>query len=430
MAFALRRRLRVTRFLLLAIAAYLSLDLLFRAQWNYPSPQKTTSAKDLKEVRSVYIASAQFNSGKLLQEHWIPSLLQIVKDLKQANIEVFVSIYENGSWDSTKSILDQLRQTLGDLGIANRITLDDKSHEYIIAHNESSSGWLRTAYGTEMRRIPYLANVRNEALKPLHEMTTAGERFDKLIFINDVIFSPEDIWTLLNTRDGKYAAACALDFLNPPWNHVDAKVKGNHPPGMYDDFATRDSDGNILGSHLYPYFSSALSRKALISGHDVPVQSCWNGVVAFDASPFQRPSNPLKFRGIPDSLAHYHVEASECCLIHYDNPLSAENGVYINPAVRVAYSAPAYAAVSPTSSDDAVNGRDWPTRSELLWGDWKSRWVWWAWRPWGSAFKVWWRIKRWKSRYSDIDEPGLSCSSDLAMVLKPNGWAMRGGRFE
>ncbi|CAO1596819.1 hypothetical protein XANCAGTX0491_000649 [Xanthoria calcicola] len=428
MAFALRRRSRVARFLLLAVATYLSLDLLFRAQWTHPKLQTTLSASDLKDIRSVYIASTQWNSGNLLQDHWIPSLLQIVKDLKAANIEVFVSIYENGSWDSTKSTLDQLRQTLGNLGIANRITLDDKSHEYIIALNESNSGWLRTAYGTEMRRIPYLANVRNEALKPLHEMTVAGERFDKLIFVNDVIFSPEDIWTLLNTHDGKYAAACALDFLNPPWNHVDAKVRGHHPPGLYDDFATRDSDGNILGSHLYPYFSSALSRKALISGHDVPVQSCWNGIVAFDASPFQRPSDPLRFRAIPDSLAQYHVEASECCLIHYDNSLSAANGVYINPAVRVAYSAPAYAAIASTSNDDAEKA-GWPTRSELLWGYWKSRWLWWARWP-ASAIKVWWRIRRWRSRYSDIDEPGLSCASDLAMVLKSNGWAMRGGRFE
>ena len=189
MAFALRRRSRVARFLLLAVATYLSLDLLFRAQWTHPKLQTTLSASDLKDIRSVYIASTQWNSGNLLQDHWIPSLLQIVKDLKAANIEVFVSIYENGSWDSTKSTLDQLRQTLGNLGIANRITLDDKSHEYIIALNESNSGWLRTAYGTEMRRIPYLANVRNEALKPLHEMTVAGERFDKLIFVNDVIFS-------------------------------------------------------------------------------------------------------------------------------------------------------------------------------------------------------------------------------------------------
>lgn len=37
--------------------------------------------------------------------------------------------------------------------------------------------------------------------------------------------------TLLNTRKGNYAAACALDFLNPPWNWIDAKSRGFHPAG-------------------------------------------------------------------------------------------------------------------------------------------------------------------------------------------------------
>lgn len=84
--------------------------------------------------------------------------------------------------------------------------------------------------------------------------------------------------TLLNTRNGVYAAACALDFMNPPWNHVDAHTLRAHPPGMYDGFATRDSNGHTLGSSLFPYFSSSTSREAILSGGIVPVQSCWNGM--------------------------------------------------------------------------------------------------------------------------------------------------------
>lgn len=38
-------------------------------------------------------------------------------------------------------------------------------------------------------------------------------------------------------------------------------------------------------------------------------------LVAFDAAPFYS-NEPLRFRGIADSLAAYHIEASECCLIH------------------------------------------------------------------------------------------------------------------
>ena len=84
--------------------------------------------------------------------------------------------------------------------------------------------------------------------------------------------------SLLSTRNGRYAAACALDFLNPPGNWVDVDTRGFHPPGMYDDFATRDSDGLILGSHLYPYFSSRTSKNAIMSGSPVIVKSCWGGM--------------------------------------------------------------------------------------------------------------------------------------------------------
>jgi hypothetical protein len=52
-------------------------------------------------------------------------------------------------------------------------------------------------------------------------------------------------------------------------------------------------------------------------------------MVVFDAAPFYGgPGDdghikaPLRFRGISDSLAKYHLEASECCLIHFDNPLT------------------------------------------------------------------------------------------------------------
>ena len=56
-------------------------------------------------------------------------------------------------------------------------------------------------------------------------------------------------------------------------------------------------------------------------------------------------SPPLRFRGIPDSLASSHVEASECCLIHADNPLSLTQGVFLNSNVRVGYNGSSYDAL-------------------------------------------------------------------------------------
>lgn len=94
---------------------------------------------------------------------------------------------------------------------------------------------------------------------------------------------------LLYTRNGSYAAACGLDFMNPPWNHVSGPAS-RHPHGTYDDFATRDSNGNVLISHLYPYFNFGKSKSTLLSGEPVPVQSCWNGL---GASRCSDPISPL-----------------------------------------------------------------------------------------------------------------------------------------
>lgn len=104
---------------------------------------------------------------------------------------------------------------------------------------------------------------------------------------------------------------------------------------MYDDFSTRDSNGDLLGSHPYPHFSSRRSKKAILSGDAIPVKSCWNGVGmiqpkslvgiaaiiskagAFDDQPFQSPSNPLRFRSVPDSSAEYHLEKKDRKLVHF-----------------------------------------------------------------------------------------------------------------
>lgn len=90
------------------------------------------------------------------------------------------------------------------------------------------------------------------------------------------------------------------------------------------------------------------------------------------------PASPdLKFRGLPDSLAQKHLKASECCLIHMDNKLSAEKGVYVNPNVRVAYNADAYKAVHPENEY-------WPTRWQRLVGIWKNRCL--RWTRWPNKY--------------------------------------------
>ena len=81
-------------------------------------------------------------------------------------------------------------------------------------------------------------------------------------------------------------------------------------------------------------------------------------MVALDTAPFLQPST-LHFRGVSDSLAEWHVEGSECCLIHYDNP-APDKGVWLNPNVRVAYRAKGWELVR--------QGVGWPGKWNRMWG--------------------------------------------------------------
>lgn len=233
----------------------------------------------------------------------------------------------------------------------------------------------------KMKRIAYLAEIRNMALLPLKDSPT---KFDKVLFINDVFFTPSDVprllWGTNNVGEGgkaEYKAACATDFVNS-WK-------------FYDTFATRDAEGYSLGVPLYPWFTGAgeaISRSDVLAGKDnVRVKSCWGGMIAFDARPFQQPPKALRRERnakrdlvtakkeenkAPITFRSWQPEpywdASECCLIHADvaayfkaQPASSpktsgraalslptseeketedpyDTGIYMNPYIRVSYS--------------------------------------------------------------------------------------------
>jgi hypothetical protein len=139
-------------------------------------------------------------------------------------------------------------------------------------------------------------------------------------------------------------------------------------------------------------------------------------LVAMPATPFL-PSNELRFRGVSDSLAAYHVEGSECCLIHSDNPLSRTQGVFMNPRVRVGYNSAAYLATHP--GDDS-----WLSSFEILSGLWENRLRRWLTTPMFKEWIVRRRVKRWKlGDMHGKKEDGVSCLINEMQVLVENGWA-------
>lgn len=133
------------------------------------------------------------------------------------------------------------------------------------------------------------------------------------------------------------------------------------------------------------------------------------------AQVFTGPS-ALRFRGIPDSLAATHLEGSECCLIHADNPLSLQEGVFVNPAVRVGYSREAYEAVR--AGEGVVSSA---TLLYRLWENRIRRWL--TVTPVLKSGVVASRVRKWKEGDPRNEEPGDFCLINEMQVLRKIGWA-------
>ncbi|KAJ5188651.1 Mannosyltransferase 1 CMT1 [Penicillium cf. griseofulvum] len=279
------------------------------------------------ENQKVFIAAVLYDpQGKIASGQWGQALLKLIEIIGEQN--VFLSIYENNSGQEGETALHAL---------ADQVTCDKS----IVSEPGLSLGELSrvTIPGgeTRIRRIDYLAEVRNRALQPLQNGNTT---YDKLLYLNDVIFDPVEALQLLFCTNAdangvaQYRATCAVDFSNP--------FK------FYDTYATRDLQGYGIGLPFYPWFTTAgrgQSRQDVLDGRDaVRVRSCWGGMTAFDARFFQG-LNPIRFRA--DSELFW--DASECCIVHADiqsealvSNESKDSGSYINPFVRVAYNEKSY----------------------------------------------------------------------------------------
>lgn len=301
------------------------------------------------ENQKIFIATSIYDrNGRLAGGAWGQAILNLIDIL--GNDNVYLSIYENDGGDEAQGALRRFETELRcqhSLIFEKHLPLDNISH---VTLPDGSK---------RIKRIAYLAEARNRALRPLSE--ASAPIYDKVLYLNDVVFDPVDAAQLLFSTHlneqghADYFAACAVDFMNP--------FK------YFDTFATRDIEGFSMGVPFFPWFSSAgkaISRQDVLDGKDaVRVKSCWGGMVAFDAKFFQAQTHsenakeegsegagiqlssrsnstwtPLRFRSEPD----IYWDASECCLIHADiqgvtssHSSQDDVGIYQNPFVRVAY---------------------------------------------------------------------------------------------
>lgn len=203
-------RSRALRNLVLLLAAYTLLDAL-RVQRiiTGATPPREAIAKRPRKTQKVYITGMHYNDGALIKEHWNAAVLGLVDALGRGN--VFVSVYESGSWDESKVWLRQLDDELFKRGVRRNVVLDERTHLQEVEEGEKDDGggggekegWIMTPRGKrEMRRIPFLARLRNLTLRDLWRLTDEGEVFDTVLFLNDVVF------TARNPRVSAHGPAC------------------------------------------------------------------------------------------------------------------------------------------------------------------------------------------------------------------------------
>lgn len=136
----------------------------------------------------IFIASIHWNNEIILRSNWNDQVVNLIKYFGPDS--VYISIYESGSYlDDTKGALRELDAQLEELGVKRTITLDETTHADEM-QKPATDGWIDTPRGRkELRRIPYLSKLRNISLKPLAAAASEGIKFDKVLFLNDVVFS-------------------------------------------------------------------------------------------------------------------------------------------------------------------------------------------------------------------------------------------------
>jgi hypothetical protein len=183
-----RSRLRLGVFCLFGI---LVLDFFFIAL-SHPPSRRVPPHSVAPNKQKIFIASIHRNSEWILRIHWNEAIVNLIKHLGIEN--VFVSIYESGSQDNTKGALSDLDFELKELGVHRSIeldkTLDEQIAEIMTPPEAVEEGWIATPRGKiEMRRIPYLARLRNRVMEKLDAEAKVGRTYDIVLWLNDVVFT-------------------------------------------------------------------------------------------------------------------------------------------------------------------------------------------------------------------------------------------------
>lgn len=173
-----RRWLRPALLLLLGVLFF---DYILTVVTTHPStrvsPSATPSGNSSSSRERIFIAGMHWNNELIIRSHWSAAVLDLVKHFGPEN--VYISIVEGGSFDDTKGALRDLDLELEKLGVERSIELHQTTHQEEINRipKLNEEGWAWTSRGKkELRRIPYLAGIRNQVMDKVRQLAERTNR--------------------------------------------------------------------------------------------------------------------------------------------------------------------------------------------------------------------------------------------------------------
>lgn len=165
------------------------------------------SHASLPDPGSIFIVSVHRNTGKILPA-WSAAVLALVDHLLVSTNRnhngddrtppIYFSALESGSQDDTKEKLTGLQWHLEQRGVPNTVSLGMTVWEQLDEMwarpdpaGPRQPGWIWNPEDNvyDLRRITYLARERNRAMEPMWALEREkGIKFDKVLWLNDVIF--------------------------------------------------------------------------------------------------------------------------------------------------------------------------------------------------------------------------------------------------
>jgi hypothetical protein len=306
---------------ILGIIVFFSLDALVFLNrikiWVYFNKKNKTLPNSFSKNTTFYITANVVNMENII-ESFIEEMKKLINYLGENNI--IVSIIENGdSKDNTRKYLNNFHEYLNENKIMNKFYLNKEIED-------PRMNYISTLKLTPLR-IKYYAKLRNKCLDFLYELKNIDFDNTIVLFFNDIIFNYEDIIYLLSTNNEDYDAVCGLDMVD----HI-----------FYDAWVSIDLDGNGLKPR-FPYFSNKEGQDLVAYHKPVRIFSCWNGIIAFKASPIKDKKVQFRYKMnsiLPKNIINTPIKnyfESECTYFHIDIHSLGYSKKFINPDVRVTY---------------------------------------------------------------------------------------------